>query len=176
LRRKCRRVRPRAKTRPSRRPGSPAVGEVERHSEQQIAPGRRTARVRRINRFAVAAEVLENPLNRCLLLDARDHPQLPAAPLAALDVDGKDTLETLCPGQRPLPVGGRYLAALLGLVGSSGPGLGYDPGPIRARRREHAVIARQVRAGLRHQRHESGNNVLGLEYDVRGAVPTVRPA
>ena len=33
----------------------------------------------------------------------------------------------------------------------AGTSLGHDPGPIRARRREHAVIPRQVRAGLWHQ-------------------------
>ena len=54
----------------------------------------------RIDRLAVAAEVLENPLNRCLLLDARDHPELPAAAPAGLDVDGNDTFEALRPGRR----------------------------------------------------------------------------
>jgi hypothetical protein len=57
--------------------------------------------MRRIGRLAVAAEVLENPLNRCWLFDARDHPQLPATAPADLDVDGKDTLEALRPSEGP---------------------------------------------------------------------------
>jgi hypothetical protein len=40
-----------------------AGGEAKRRSTQPVALGRRTARTRRIDRFAVAAEVLENPLD-----------------------------------------------------------------------------------------------------------------
>jgi hypothetical protein len=47
----------------------------------------RLPRVRRIDRLAVAAEVFKNPLNRGLLLDAGDHPELPAAAPAGLNVD-----------------------------------------------------------------------------------------
>jgi hypothetical protein len=75
---------------------------VERRSAQPIALGRRAARMRPILRLAVAPEVLENPLDDGRILDARDHPQLPATAAAGLDVDGKDTLEALRPGQRPL--------------------------------------------------------------------------
>ena len=64
----------------------------------------------------------------------------PAAAPADLDIDGKEVLESLRPRQSPVPVGSRWLAALLGLVGSGGAGLRT----IRARRREHAVIPRQV--------------------------------
>jgi hypothetical protein len=54
------------------------------YSEQPSALGRRTARttaslrlpgMRRIDGFAVAAEVLENPLYHRRILDAGDHPQ-----------------------------------------------------------------------------------------------------
>jgi hypothetical protein len=64
--------------------------------ERQITPGRRAARataslrlpgIRRIDRPGVPAEVLENPLNECRILDARDHPQPTAAVPAHLDVD-----------------------------------------------------------------------------------------
>jgi hypothetical protein len=41
--------------------------------------------------------------------------------------------------------------------------LGTTPGPVRARRREHAVVAGQVRAGLWHQCNQSGDQVLGLD-------------
>lgn len=51
----------------------------------------------------VAAEVVENPLDDLRILDARDHPQLPAAAFASLDVDGKDAPQALRPGQRALP-------------------------------------------------------------------------
>jgi hypothetical protein len=75
----------------------------------------------RIDRLCVPTEVLENPLDRCLLLDARDHPELPTAAPADFDVDGKNALEALRPGQSPLRVGGRWLAARLSLVGGCGP-------------------------------------------------------
>lgn len=39
--------------------------------------------------------------------------------------------------QGALPLGGRCLATLVGLVGSSGMGVWDDPSPIGARRREH---------------------------------------
>jgi hypothetical protein len=66
----------------------------------------RAARMRRIGRLGVAAEVLENPVDQRRRLDARDHPQPPAAAAADLNVDGKDTLEALRPGPTPSPVGG----------------------------------------------------------------------
>jgi hypothetical protein len=65
-----------------------------------------------------ATQVLENPLDYRRFLDARDDPQPPAATPADLDVDGEHPFEALCPRQRPLAVGGRGLAAHLGLVGS----------------------------------------------------------
>jgi len=71
------------------------------------------ARVRRIGRLAVAAEVLENPFNDRWFLDTGDHAQPAAAAPADLDVDGKDTLEALRPGEGPLPVAGRCHAALV---------------------------------------------------------------
>jgi hypothetical protein len=40
----------------------------------------------------------------------------------------------LRPGQRPLPVGVRWLAALP-LVANDATGPGHNPGPIRARRK-----------------------------------------
>jgi hypothetical protein len=59
--------------------------------------------MRRIDRFAVAAEVRQNPLNRCWPFDAGDHPQLPAAASADLDVDGELPLEAFRPSQGPFP-------------------------------------------------------------------------
>ena len=76
--------------------------------------------MRRIDRLAVAAEVLENPLYHRRILDAGDDPQPPAAAPADLNINGKDSLEALRPGQRPLPIGGRCLAAFLRLFGSGG--------------------------------------------------------
>jgi hypothetical protein len=70
---------------------------VERRSDQEIALGRRAARVCRIDGRCIPAEVLKNPLDHGRLLDAGDHPQLPVAALAELNIYGKDTLEPLRP-------------------------------------------------------------------------------
>jgi hypothetical protein len=143
-----------------------AVKRMVSGTDRQIALGRRAARMRRIDRLGVAAEVLEYPIDHRRRLDARDHPQPPAAAAADLNVDGK----ALRPGQTPSPVAGQWFAALPGLVGSASASSAHDPRPIRARRREHAVIAGQVRSGLRHQRREPRDEVLGLEDHVSGAV------
>jgi hypothetical protein len=62
---------------------------MTKRSKQEIALGRRPARVGRIGQLAVAAEVPENPLDYGLLLDAGDHPELPATTSASLYVDGE---------------------------------------------------------------------------------------
>ena len=97
--------------------------------------------MRRINRRSVATEVPENPLNDCRRLDARDDTQTAAAVPASLDVDGEHPLEALRPGEDPLPAGCRCRGVL---AAGGGACLRHDSGPIRARRREHAVIPRQV--------------------------------
>ena len=71
---------------------------------------------------------------------------------------------------RAVADGSPRLAALAGLVGRGGACPGHDPGPVRARRCEHAVVSGQVRAGLGHQRSEVGDEVLGFEDHVGGAV------
>jgi hypothetical protein len=97
----------------------------------------------------VADEVRQYPLDDGRLLDACDDLELPAAAPAGLDVDsGKRSdaesrehpFASLCPGQRPLPVGVRWLASLP-LVANDATGPGHNPGPIRARRREYAGIS-----------------------------------
>jgi len=93
--------------------------------------------MRRIGGLGVPAEVLENPLDHRLILNAGDHAQPPAAAPASLDLDGEHPLEALRPCQGPLSVGGRCLAAL---AGSGGASLGHDPSPIGARWRKHAVV------------------------------------
>src|SRR5690606_31485636 len=113
--------------------GGAGVTRMAKASERQIALGRSTARVCSIDGRCIAAEVLKNPLNYGRILDAGDHPELPAATSANLYVDGEYALEALRPRHRPLPVAGRWLAAPPGLFGSSDPGLGHDPGPIRTR-------------------------------------------
>src|SRR5690606_3797351 len=99
--RKCSRIRPQAKTRPS-----PArwLGSAER-SERQVTLGRRTARIRRIDGLCVPAEVRENPLDRCGRLDAGNHTKAVAAAPARLDLDGEYSLEAL--RLRSGPVAGR---------------------------------------------------------------------
>src|SRR5690554_4742115 len=82
------------------------VTRMAKASERQITLGRRTARVCSIDGRCIAAEVLENPLNHGRILDAGDHPQLPAATSANLYVDGEHALEALRPGHRPLSVAG----------------------------------------------------------------------
>jgi hypothetical protein len=128
----------------------------------------------RIGRLAVAAEVLQKPFDDRWFLDTGNDLELPAAAPADLDVDGEDALEALGPGQRPLPVGSQWLAGLHRLAGSSHARFGHDPGPVRARRREHTVIPRQMGTGFLHQRDESGDEVFRLKDHVRGAVPIRR--
>ena len=53
---------------------------------------------------------VDAPLDDGRILDARDHLELPAAAPADLDVYREYPLEALRPGQRPLPVRGRWLA------------------------------------------------------------------
>ena len=102
------------------RPGTVAraVGRMTRGSQQPIALRRRAARMRRIDRLALTAEVLENPLDHRRILEAGDHPQPTTAAPAHCDVDGKHALEALRPRQRPLPLGGRWLPAPVVLVGN----------------------------------------------------------
>src|SRR5690606_41301905 len=75
--------------------------ELER-SQRHTALRRRTAGLRRLDGPGVPAEVRENPLDRCGLLDAGDDPQPAAAVPAGLDVDGEYPLEALRPCQGPL--------------------------------------------------------------------------
>jgi hypothetical protein len=104
----------------------------------------------------------KNPLDHSRLLDARDDLEPPTAAPADLDVDSEYPLQALRPRQRPLPAGGRWLSAPVGLAGTGGAGLRHDPGPIRTRRREHALVRRQVRAGFWHQRGKPRDEILGL--------------
>jgi len=53
--------------------------------------------MRRIDGLSIMAEVLENPLDDGGFLNAGDHPELPAALPAGLNVDGEYPLEALCP-------------------------------------------------------------------------------
>ena len=66
-------------------------------SDQAIALRRRSARMRRIGGLRSVTEMVQNPLDDCGLLNAGDHPQLPAALSAGLNVDGEYPLEALCP-------------------------------------------------------------------------------
>jgi len=68
-----------------------------KRSDQAIALRRRSARMRRIDGLRSVAEMVQNPLDDCGFLDAGDHPQLPAALSAGLNVDGEYPLEALCP-------------------------------------------------------------------------------
>ena len=93
---------------------------------------------------------------------AGNHTKAAAAAPARLDLDGEYPLEALRPrqGQGPLPIGDGGFAAL---TGHGGARSGHHPGPIRARRREHAVVADLMRAGLRHECGKSRDRILGLE-------------
>jgi len=77
--------------------GARVVKNRTKRSDQAIALRRRSARMRRINGLRSVAEMVQNPLNHCGLLDAGDHPQLPAALSAGLNVGGEYPLEALCP-------------------------------------------------------------------------------
>ena len=113
----------------------------------------------------MTAEVLENPLNDRRRLDAGDDAQSTAALPAGLDIDREHPLEALRPRHPRMPIDGRWLATL---GNSACPG--HDPGPLGARRREHAMVPSQVGAGCWYQRSESRNKVLRLENHVRGAI------
>ena len=67
------------------------------HSRSHSSLRRRAARMRRIDGLRRVAEMFQNPLDDGGFLDAGDHPPLPAALAAGLDVDGKDPLEALRP-------------------------------------------------------------------------------
>ena len=141
-----------------------------KRSDQAIALRRRSARMARMCRIdglRSMAEMFKNPLDDCGLLNAGDHPQLPAALSAGLDINGEHPLEALCPRHRPLAASDRCLTAL---GGSDGVCPGHNLCPVRARRCEHAMVPGQVRAGFWHQRGEAGNKVFGLKDHVRGAV------
>jgi len=66
-----------------------------KRSDQAIALRRRSARMRRIDGLRSVAEMVQNPLDDCGLLNAGDHPQLPTALLAGLDVNLEHPLEAL---------------------------------------------------------------------------------
>ena len=51
----------------------------------------------RIDGLGITAEVPENPLDDGGLFNAGDHPQLPAALSAGVNVNGEYPLEALCP-------------------------------------------------------------------------------
>lgn len=75
-----------------------------------------------------------------------------------------------------MPLGGSLRVSLgVSLApATTTPSARHDGCPKRARRREHAMVADQVGSRLRHQRGEFRDEVLGLEDDVRGAVPIRR--
>ena len=77
--------------------GARVVKNRTKRSDQAIALRRRSARMRRIDRLRSVAEMVQNPLDDCGLLNAGDHPQLPAALSAGLNVDCEYPLEALCP-------------------------------------------------------------------------------
>ncbi len=130
----------------------------------------------RINGLRSMAEMFQNPLDDCGFLDAGDHPQLPAALAAGLNVDGEYPLEALCPGHRLLSASGRCLTAL---GGSDGVCPGHNLCPFRARRRENAMVTGQVRAGFWRQRGESRNWASAIqdvtEKDDSTIVATINP-
>jgi hypothetical protein len=68
---------------------------MTKRSDQQIALGRCPTRMGRIGRRYIASEVLQYPLDDGWILDARNHPQLPAAASADLDVDREHPLQAL---------------------------------------------------------------------------------
>ena len=62
---------------------------MAKRSDQEIALGRRPARMGRIDGFRSVAEVRQYPFDDGRIFDARDHIELPAAAPAGLDVDGE---------------------------------------------------------------------------------------
>jgi len=80
----------------------------------------------------------------------------------------------LRPGEAPLAVGGRCRPVQAGLVGSGGAGRRHDPGPVGARRREHAVVPGQVGARLGHQCGKSAEEAKALDWKTVPAL-IVRP-
>jgi hypothetical protein len=118
--------------------------------------------------------VRQYPFDDGRIFGARDHFELPAAAPAELDVNGEHSLESLRPGQGSLPVSVRYLTIPGRLFGGCTSSR-YNLRAIRARRREYAMIHRQVCAGFWHQRNQGRVLVLAVELSVlthRAAVDT----
>jgi hypothetical protein len=105
-----------AKTRPSGQvgPGSGAVAAIKPTDRPRAAHGSgdgvaslasaslRLPGMRRIDRSAVATQVLKNQLDDRRVLDAGNNPQFPAAAPAEIDLDREYSFEVLRPSQRPL--------------------------------------------------------------------------
>ena len=66
-------------------------------SDRAIALRWRSARMCRIDGLHSMAEMFQNPLDDCGLLDAGDDAQAATALLAGLDVNREYPLEALCP-------------------------------------------------------------------------------
>jgi hypothetical protein len=119
------------------------VTSMTKRSGEVIARRRRAARMRRIDGYCGAAKVLENPIDDGWCLNAGDDMQVPAVLPAGRNINSEHPPEALCPSHCPLPVAERFLATF---SGSGGVSAGHNPGPVGARRREHAVLPGQVRA------------------------------
>jgi hypothetical protein len=65
--------------------------------------------VRRSDRLVLVSEMLEYPLDYGGFLNARNHPKLPAAASAAVNLDCEDPLEPLHPGHGSVSLRGALL-------------------------------------------------------------------
>jgi hypothetical protein len=117
----------------------------------------------------------EDLLDDTGVLNARDDAHRPAAGRAGLDVNTEHPFQALRPGHRGAAFGRCRLLGIrgLGMPASPAPLGRCHPRTVFAVGRKHAVEARQVDPRFRHQRCQPGNEVEGLEDNVRGAV-TVR--
>ena len=118
----------------------------------------------------------EDLRNHHRILDAGNDPNGAATGLTGLDIDVEHALEAPCPGHGGVRLGWRLLLCGIrcaGVVAFTALGRRHER-PMSAVGGEHTVEARQVHARFEYQGGQTGDEVQGLEDDVRGAVTVGR--
>jgi len=123
----------------------------------------------------LSLQVIEDLLDQHRVFDAGNDLDGAAAFTTGLDVDIEYTLQSLRPGHRCPALSGRLVRCFIGhsgFVALASPRGRYHC-TVLAVRREHAMKASQIDAGLRHQRRQSGDEVQRLEQHMGGTVAIV---
>ena len=133
--------------------GEFGCGRTQRRSAGVVVDGAGVAR----------GEMGEDFLDDLGRFDARDDAQRGATHATVFDVDVEDALERLPPAH------GRGTICM-GLAGGSMGRVGDDAVAVLEVRGEHAVVSGEMGAGARHEGGESGDEIDGVEHDMRGGV------